>query len=110
MKQQVRVILGSALAVAALCGCGQQGADKSLADQPHSVDEYYKDNALRSATIDACRASNEAENKVLRAKEACVNVWEAMKRHSNEGLDQAVQDDNARLKEAFEKKRKAAGH
>lgn len=72
-----------ALAVAA-CSAG------SLADEEHSVDEYYNDAKLSAETIEACRARNAAERRSMAEKPACRNVAAAEKRRAAEEWGKAV--------------------
>ncbi len=62
----------------------------SLADEAHSVDEYYGDAKLSAETIEACKGRNSAEQRMLDAKTACKNVQESETRHAREEWNKAV--------------------
>lgn len=87
-------------AAALLGGCA---AD--LSEQPHSVSEYLADDKLSSATIEACRASNDAELRVMQAKPACVNVQAAERQKRDAQLHLAEEKSNAKLEEMMERRR-----
>lgn len=103
MNKSICVVAALTIALAA---CGERAPSVAdLSDQPHTVEQYYADDALRSGTIEACKARNEAESKIMQAKPACANAMTAMKRHSAESMEKAIVDDNARLEAAFKKAR-----
>lgn len=83
--------------VLTLAACGPA----SLADQEHSVQEYYENDQLSADTLEACRARNDAEMRVMAAKPACMNVRAAQKKHQ----DEAATKENARW-EAWAEERK----
>lgn len=75
-------------------------------DTPHSVDEYMANAELTSRTLDACRAANSAEARIMRDKEACQNVREAERRIAAEETAAATADFNARMRAELDKKRR----
>jgi len=79
-------VLGIALVVMAISAC----TGGSIADEEHTVDEYYNDAKLSSATIEACRGRNAAERRSMAEKPACRNVAAAEKRRASEEWREAV--------------------
>lgn len=53
-------------------------------DQVHSVEDYYANDQLTAETLEACRARNEAEMRLMAAKPACRNAREAERRRAAE--------------------------
>lgn len=86
-----------------LAACSAAG----LADRPHTVADYYADAQLSADTIEACRARNEAEYRVMQAKPACANVraaeqqrWDDAARQlsgASSGIEERKAERNARL-------------
>lgn len=67
--------------VGLLAGCAPAGPESEV----HTVAEYMADQQLSAETIEACRASNEAEARVMAEKPACKNVREAEALRFQEG-------------------------
>lgn len=59
-------------------------AGGDLSDRPHDVADYYADAQLSTDTMEACRASTEAEYQVMQAKTACQNVQLAEQQRDRE--------------------------
>lgn len=101
----MKALVTTALLVLALTACGSQ---QHLADSPHSVDAYYADPALAAATIEACRAKNVEEARVMAAKQACENVRLAVSRKTDEETAETERSFNDALRAARARQRAGA--
>lgn len=99
----MKVIALALVAALALPACG----GSSLSDQPQPVAVYYADAQLSADTIEACRARNEAEFRLMLAKPACVNVRLAQEQHSDEAQAVAEAKYNSAMEQLM-RDRKAA--
>jgi len=97
------VALALLAAVMSLTACSHV----DLSDQAHSVEAYYADGKLSADTIEACRAKNEAEHRVMQAKEACKNVRQAEKRRSDEAQAASEAEFNRSMEQLLEERRRA---
>lgn len=79
----MRSVMGSGVLVLVLvlAGCAggpaSTGGAEQLRSSPRSVADYFKDEALRSATRDACSADSEAQYDAYAKLPACANARKA---------------------------------
>lgn len=86
--------------------CGSVSSPSDMSDQPHTVAEYLADDKLSSDTIEACRASNAAEARIMRDKEACKNVREAERQRREVAMTKYAEEEKASMDAIREERRK----
>lgn len=98
----IRIVFVATVALTVLAGCGKT----DLSDQSHSVEEYMADDRLSADTIEACRAKNEAEYRLMAQKPACANVREAEDRKSDAATAKSEAEYNASMEKLLEERRR----
>jgi len=86
--------------------CDKAPAVVDLSDKPHSVAEYLADDKLSADTLEACRAKNAADARVMRGKDACINVREAERQKNAKATEAATAKFNDGMEAALEERRR----
>lgn len=97
---KIRIITAAA-AAALIASCAQVGSDAAaLRTANHSVADYKADSDLRTRTMDACKAKDDAQYREYQALSGCKNAMEASRSDFDDSLNDAVQAENARERAA----------
>ncbi|MBV6867917.1 MULTISPECIES: hypothetical protein [Xanthomonas] len=97
---KIQFITASAAAVL-IAACAQVGNDAAaLRTANHSVADYQADSELRTRTMDACKAKDDAQYREYQALSGCKNAMEASRTDFDNSMNDAVQAENARERAA----------